>query len=422
MESKTLQDNQTVGLNRRQFVTGAAATAAFAGTTATAAFTIIKPSQIRGAEANSKVEIGVVGQGGRGRWITNFFAQHGGYKVVALADYFPQVVDKAGEELGVDKARRFSGLLGYKRMIESKVDAVVLETPPYVFPEHATAAVNAGCHVYMAKPVACDVPGCLTIAELAKKNTQQKKVFLVDFQIRTCPFWQESLSRIRKGDLGKIPIICSYYFDEGFSDPVRTKTIESRLRHLVWVNDEDLGASYLVNAGIHALDGALWIAGDKPPLSAMGCSRRSRKDPHGDSHDVYSITYEMPDGSLIAHRGEHIKNDSGNDFCGLVAYGQGATMEGRYTGKTWIHGGPGGGWRGGENTGLYAEGAKRNVALFHKNITEGVYDNATAPTSVNSTLTTILGREAGKINGKMTWDEMIKANKKIEVDLSGLTQ
>jgi myo-inositol 2-dehydrogenase/D-chiro-inositol 1-dehydrogenase len=399
--------------SRRNFITGVAATAA--------TVTFVKPSAVYGADANSKVEVGIIGQGGRGNWISKLFAQHGGYKIAAVADYFPHVADAAGEGLGVDKARRFSGLLGYKRLIESKVDAVVLETPPWVFPEHASAAVAAGCHVYMAKPVACDVPGCLTIAEQGKKATQNKKVFLVDFQIRTDPFWQECVKRVQAGALGKVALLASHYFDEGFSDPPRTKDISKRFTNLIWVNDLDLGASYLVNAGIHAIDGALWIAGDKTPLSAMGSSRRGRKNPNGDSDDAYSITYEFADGLMLNHIGEHIQNSNSEPFCGCFAYGQGAYMEGEYDGKTWLRGGAQG-FKGGEVRGLYGEGAKRNIALFHKNIIEGVFDNPTVQSSVNSTLTCILGREACKQNAKLTWDEMLKNGKKLEVDVTGLTQ
>lgn len=400
-------------LSRRNFVKGIAATAA--------TVTIIEPAAVRGDDANAKVTVGVVGLGGRGAWIAKFFAQHPGYQVTSVADYFPHVVNAVGESMGVDKARRFSGLLGYKRLIESKVDAVVLETPPWCFAEHAKAAVEAGCHVYMAKPVACDVPGCLTIAELGKKATQNKKVFMVDFQIRTDPFWQECVKRAQSGGLGKISLLSSHYFDEGFADPPRTKDISSRFTGLIWVNDVDLGASYLVNAGIHAIDGALWIAGDKPPVSAMGSSHRGRKNPNGDSDDSYSITYDLGDGLILNHVGEHIQNSNGEPFCGCFAYGQGAYMQGEYDGKTWLRGGPQG-FKGGDVRGLYGEGAKRNVALFHKNISERVFENTTVPTSVNSTLTCILGREAAKLNAKLTWDDMLKNAKKLEVDTTGLTQ
>ena len=95
--------------------------------------------------------------------------------------------DKCGDALGVDKSRRFSGLSGYKKVIESGVEAIAVETPPYFIPEIAAAGVEAGLHVYMAKPVAVDVPGCLRIGAAGKQATEKQRVFLVDYQIPTDP-------------------------------------------------------------------------------------------------------------------------------------------------------------------------------------------------------------------------------------------
>jgi predicted dehydrogenase len=396
---------------RRTFVAAAVASAA--------SVTILKPELVHGSAANSKIVLGAIGQGGRGHWITKLFAAHGGYQVAALADYFPEVLKTTGDALGVAENRRFPGLEGYKHLLESKVDAVALETPPYCFPEHAAAAVAAGCHVYMAKPVAVDVPGCLSIAESGKKATAAKRAFLVDFQIRTDPNWAESIQRIRKGELGKLAMICSYYHSEGFPDTPKTDTAASRLQGLIWVNDTDLGGTHLVNASIHAIDGALWVAGDKPPISAMGLSRTCRRNPHGDSPDTTSVTLELPDGVILNHHCKHHETTSVSDFCGCVAFGQGALVEGRYDGKTWLHGTKTA-FRGGETHSLYQDGAVRNIATFHKSITEGRFDNPTVEPSVNSTLACILARDAAARGVKLTWNEMLRENKKIEVNLRGL--
>ena len=398
------------GVSRRTLVAGAAAAAAV---------TVVRPGAVRGAEANSRVTVGCVGLGGRGAWLARMVAKHPGYQITAVADYFPEVADKVGQQLNVAKQRRFSGLSGYRELIASKVDAVFLETPPWFFPSHAEAAVAAGCHVYMAKPVAVDVPGCLTIARCGAKSTANTRVFLVDFQTRTDPIFIEALRRTHAGALGKIGMLSSFYTDEGFSDPPKTKTIASRLRHLIWVNDLDLGGGFLVNAGIHAVDVALWIAG-KTPISAAGSARPGRPNPHGDSNDLYSLTYEFEGGMILNHRGEHIRNRHGFS-CGCDAYGTGAHLTSSYTDKikTWIYGGKQQ-YPGGFVKGLYGAGAQRNIATFHKNITGGVYDNATVTPSVNSTLATILGREAGANNTRMTWAEMIKANRRIALDLTGL--
>ena len=42
-----------------------------------------------------------------------------------MADYFPDKADAAGEKFQVDKARRFTGLSAYQRLLEQKLDAVV---------------------------------------------------------------------------------------------------------------------------------------------------------------------------------------------------------------------------------------------------------------------------------------------------------
>jgi myo-inositol 2-dehydrogenase/D-chiro-inositol 1-dehydrogenase len=109
---------------------------------------------------------------------------------VAVADYFQDHADEVGEKFKVPSANRFTGLSGYRKLLEQKLDAVVVETPPYFHPEHAAAGVEAGKHVYLAKPIAVDVPGCLTIAESGKKATAKKLCFLVDFQTRANKLYQ----------------------------------------------------------------------------------------------------------------------------------------------------------------------------------------------------------------------------------------
>ncbi len=71
---------------------------------------------------------------------------------------------------------------------------------------------------------------------------------------------------------------------------------------------------------------------------------------------------------------------------------------------------------------LYVSGITRNLDRFEKEIRQQQYDNPTVQPSVNSTLATILGREAGKRNAIVTWDEMIAEGHRIEPDLTGLTK
>ncbi|UCD52301.1 MAG: hypothetical protein JSW27_06620, partial [Phycisphaerales bacterium] len=116
--------------------------------------------------------------------------------------------------------------------------------------------------------------------------------------------------------------------------------------------------------------------------------------------------------------GEHLRNRS--EFrCDCFAQGRDGYLESGYTSRVRILGNRGG-YRGGDVVDLYPRGAERNIDTFHKCVTQGVYDNATIEPSVNATLATILGREAARRRAKMTWDEMIRENRRLEVDLSGL--
>ena len=208
----------------------------------------------------------------------------------------PRSPSRAATALGVDKSRRFSGLSGYKRVIDSGVEAVALEDIPYFYPEQAKAAVEAGCHVYMAKPIAVDVPGCLAIEAAGKRATQKNRCFLVDYQIPTDPPNIEVANRIRDGALGPLGHI--HLLRPGlqaWADPPKGPTIESRLRGEIWLSDIALGGDDIVSYDIHIIDGVIWVMG-KRPVAACGRSRICRPNPHGDRTDCGGVVYEYDDG------------------------------------------------------------------------------------------------------------------------------
>jgi predicted dehydrogenase len=364
-----------------------------------------------------KIKLGVVGNGGRGAWIANLFQRHGGYEMWAVADYFQEVADACGNALGVDRARRFSTLSGYQRLIESGIEAIALETPPYFFPEHARAAVEAGLHVFMAKPVAVDVPGCLAIEAAAKQATAKKQCFFVDYQIPTDPANREVMKRVQAGEIGPVATINSHYFAGTFADPPFTANLESRLRSLIWCNDVAVGGGYHVNACIHAVDAALWVTGSRP-VAAQGLSRRMRANPHGDSHDVFSIVWEFTDGLMVSHRGKHLDNLCSFD---VVCSIQGRTgfAQTCYGGKAFVKG-PDDGCSG-QVDNLYEAGAVRNIATFYDEVIHHRFDNQTVPRSVDGALTTILGREAALRGTRLTLKQLLKENKRLEPSLRGLT-
>ena len=397
-------------LSRRGFLAGA---------TSAAASLAVQAAPQGPTETSRKIKLGVVGLGGRGHWIARLFKQHGGYEMHAVADYFPQVAEDAGNDLGVEKTRRFSSLSGYRKLIDSGVEAVALETPPYFFPEHVKAAVDAGLHVYMAKPIAVDVPGCLQVEAAAKKNTAEKRCFLVDYQMPTDPHVQECAKRFRQSGLGNLGMVKSFYYGGLFGDPPLTGTIESRLRSLIWCNDVALGGGYHVNACIHPIQAMMWVLG-KTPVAAVGISRLARTDPHGDSHDMFGITYEFADGLIWTHTGRHSNGTTGpDDPLATCEFLGSAYMKIGYGGQALIRGGPTH-YAGGLIDNLYEAGAVRNIAAFHRNITQKDFANDTVRMAIDSCLATIMAREACLRKGRMTMAEVLKENRRLTVDLKGL--
>ncbi len=384
-----------------------------------AAVMLAQAGAAQSTQANSKIELGIIGCGGRGKWIAQGFMEHGGYQITALADYFLDETAPVARQFGIPQSRCFSGLNGYRRLLESGVDAVALETPPYFFPDHVEAAVEAGCHVFLAKPVAVDVPGTIRVRDMGRKAGEDGLCFLVDFQMRNHPIIVEAVDRVHNGALRHVTMLSSQYSDEGFNDPPLEETIENRLRGLIWVNDTVLGGGFFVNAGIHAVDAALWVA-DRMPEQAMGRAARRRRDPHGDSNDTYSLTYTFADGMVLNHWGAHIRNTTGL-VCRVEALGQGAFLETNYTGVTTIRGDEESRLEGGDSGDQYRDGAWRNIEAFHEAVTAGDTSNPTLEPSINSNFAVLLGRMAALREEPITWDQMMNDTEVLEANLSGLT-
>lgn len=365
-----------------------------------------------------KVKVGIIGGGPRGNLIGDLMKAHGGYEVHAVADYFPEVADVLGEKYGTDKARRFSGLSGYKKAIESGVEALAILDVPYFYPEQAADAVAAGCHVYIAKPVAVDVPGTLAIGKAGEDATKNKRCFLVDYQLPTDPANAEVIKRVREGGLGGLAHMVSYGKNMAFADPPKGPTIASRFLKQVWLSDTALSGDTIVSFDIHIIDGLMAVLG-KMPVAAMGKSRICRPEPHGDRVDALSVVYEFDDGVQWTHITQCLNNNA--DFTELTAslYGIRASAHLRYSGKVYVRGGEKH-YVGQVGRTNYVGAATRNVADFYQNITEGHFENATVKRAVDGHLAAILGREAAARGRRLTMAELLAENKRLEVDLTGL--
>jgi myo-inositol 2-dehydrogenase / D-chiro-inositol 1-dehydrogenase len=397
-------------INRRRFILSTGASAL--------AFSVLDPQLVGGAEANSKIDIGLIGCGNRGKWIAALFEKHGGYNIAAVADYFQERVDEAGEKFKVPAAKRFSGLSGYHRLLAQRLDAVVIESPPYFHPEQAAAAVGAGKHVYLAKPIAVDVPGCLTVAESGKKATAQKLCFLVDFQTRASKLYQDAVKVVQSGEIGKLVSVeanyqCGATWDH-MDQVLRKDPNNPEVRLRAWGVDRLLSGDIITEQNIHALDVACWMLAAEP-LRAYGTGGRKREFV-GDCWDHFAVLYFFPNDLVLSFNSH--QSGYGYDDIMCRVYGLKGTADTHYFGNVTVKATD---TRVDGTTGnLYTDGVETNIATFYRNITQSIYDNPTVPASVRSNLTTILGRTAAYRKSMVTWQEMMQAREKFVPDLKGL--
>ena len=400
-------------ISRRRFMAKAGAAAA--------SFTVVGPELVRGASANSKLDLGVIGCGGRGTWITGLFHEHGGYNIVAAADYFQDRVNGLGQKFDVPTARRFAGLSGYKKLLD-KVDAVAIESPPYFHPEQAAAAVDAGCHTYVAKPIAVDAPGCRSIGESGKRASAEKLCFLVDFQTRADPYYMEALRRVHEDKaLGEFAFgQAIYHAGDPFTRMYETwrddpDNAENRLR--AWGLDKVLSGDIITEQNIHTLDVMSWIM-NAEPLYAVGTGGRKFRSV-GTCWDHFALLFQYPNDVGITFSSRQ-SNGYGTQPDGIRnrMFGTEGILETQYGGQVLIRGEHF--YRGGKSPGIYKDGAVANIKTFHENISAGKFDNPTVAPSVRSNLITILGRTAAYEARKVTWREIAGSNDKLEANLRGL--
>jgi predicted dehydrogenase len=401
-DTKTGKQGEASRVNRRSFLRTASAT--------TAGLLLLPPGSALGAEANSKLELGVLGCGGRGPWIGNLFQENTNTKVVALHDYFKDRVDAAAKQLDVPERRRYTGLDGYKKLLASHVDAVAIISPPYFHPEQTVAALEAGKHVYLAKPIAVDVPGCMAIVDAAKK-AEGKLTTLVDFQTRNNPLFREVAKRIHDGEVGKPAVVQGYYHTGRLGIKEKPGTEEARLRN--WMFDIALSGDIIVEQNVHVLDVVNWYL-QGHPLEAHGTGGRTVRTDVGDCWDHFIVAYKYANDVQVDFSSTQFTQGF-DDIC-IRLFGSAGTVESHYGGPVYLKNRQGG-WQGGTTDTIYKDGAVNNMKDFCTSIRNGQYIN-NAEESAHSTMAGILGRTAAYEGRTVTWNEMIAANTKLDPHLA----
>jgi predicted dehydrogenase len=196
-----MSENQD-SVNRRDFM---AKTVAVAGAFGAAKELFGKPAARAAATgkvlgANDRIQVGIIGVGGRGSYLAGQFASIGANtnacQVAAVADVYEKRKKAAADKF------KCEGYLDYREIINrADIDAVVVATPDHWHAAIALEALDHGKDVYLEKPM------CHTIDEarhLSQTVKETKRVLQVGSQTTSAPQWHLAKKYIADGAIGKM--------------------------------------------------------------------------------------------------------------------------------------------------------------------------------------------------------------------------
>jgi predicted dehydrogenase len=254
------------------------------------------------------LRIGLIGCGGRGTGAAeNALNADPNLRLVALGDTFKDQVDGAfrvlkdsgGEKFAVKPENCFVGFDAYRRVIDCGVDVVVMATPPHFRPQHLKAAVDAGKHCFVEKPIAVDGPGVRSVLATCEEAKKKGLSIVSGLCYRYERAKKETFKRVHEGAIGDIVALNTVY-NTSFTRYSPRKPSWSDMEYQIrnWFYYTWLSGDHIVEQHVHSLDKVAWAMRDEYPVKAYGVGgRQSRTDPKlGHIFDHHSVVYEFKNG------------------------------------------------------------------------------------------------------------------------------
>ncbi len=412
--------------NRRKFLTGVGATAASLGYLPIAA-----SANVAGSD---RMRIGLVGSGGRGSAaVIQALKANPGAQLVAVGDAFESRLQgngprKAGglalireqlekknmtDQIDLPEERQFVGFDAYQKVIEN-CDLVLLTTTPGFRPLHFEAAVAAGKHVFMEKPVCIDAHGYNRVIKAAEEADRKGLKVVVGLQRHYEEAYLQAFDKVHEeGLIGDI-ISAQCYWNGARPWNVTRRKGWSELEYQMhnWYHFNYLSGDHISEQHVHNLDVINWfMSGDSErgghPVRAQGMGGRTGwEDPKtSEIFDHHYVEYRYADNKILNSQCRHIrgtKSRVGEEIHGtkgILTLGTGVIKD--YQGKTlWRHRTP----RGGEGNPTQVE---------HDRLVEAIQNNTplnNAYYGADSSFTSVLGRLATYTGQEVHWDEAVKSN------------
>jgi len=426
-KEKDPKDTGREGINRRSFISlsslaaiGAIGSAGLISSCSGQAKKkdVELPVFLTRAPDGNPIKAGLIGCGGRGTGAAvNFLDAGPNLQITALGDVFKDKLDQCRDQLKksnhaveIPDENCFIGFDAYQKVIDSGVDVVLLCTPPAFRPYHIEAAVDAGKHIFMEKPVAVDPVGARKVM-VSVKRAQEKGLCMVSGTIRRVQKdFVETWRRVANGAIGEI--VSAHIIRNGGGLWVVQRQpgwtdMEYMLRN--WANFCWLSGDHIVEQFIHEIDVMNWYMG-KNPVKAMGWGGRQRRVT-GDQYDFFSIEYVYDTGihtHCAARQITGCSNLTEQFIVGTKGFANAKGMIYNLKGEEiWKYPHP--------EEGSADETWKVTDPFVqeHINLVTGIRTGNTVndgETQVNSTLISIMGRMSAYTGKDVTWDELMNSD------------
>lgn len=367
------------------------------------------------AGGRDALKVGLVGCGGRGTGAARDAVESAEQvEITAMGDLFENRLDSSmqhlrdeiGDALKVDEDHAFVGFDAYKHVIASDVDMIILASPPGFRPLHFSAAVEAGKHVFMEKPVSVDVAGSIEIMKAGDIATEKGLSVVAGTLYRRQNSFVEAINRIHDGMIGDIVAAQEYYM----TGPIWLRERKSGMSDMEWQCRNWyyftwLSGDHIVEQFVHNLDVINWVMQAHPESAyAMG-GRIERVDPaYGHIYDHFSVEYEYPGGVPVEAKCRQI-NQAANRITNKIIGTKGtAELHPRHS-KLMSHSG--------EVLFEMSKPGNNGYVQEHTDLIDAIRSGSPineARQIAESTLTAVLGRESAYTGQMLTWQELMDSN------------
>jgi len=205
-----------------------------------------------------KYNLGMIGAGMYGKILMRFFQQDERANITWVNSASEGTTKSAAEEFGVKK-----WTLDYRDILaDPEVDAVVISTPPYLHAEQLEAALSAGKHVLLEKPMAESLESVRRIVKASEQAPNQIVLEASCRHTRLGRKFQFIKAIIDSGKLGEIYHIHHNHLTRG-------TFIEYNPNGAWAMNKKLAGGGPFIDMGVYDLSFHLGLLNDVPQLKSL---------------------------------------------------------------------------------------------------------------------------------------------------------